>query len=701
MKSGSRRYTLLSTVIPLPKGSAVIRSLVLLAFTASTIQAIEPKSIATGLSSPTAVAVGADGRTFVAVAGEFEKPGDGSVLVLKNGKAEPLATGLDDPIAMVAFQQSLFVADKTRIQRIDLKSGVMSVWVDEKDFPAKPRQLAGLAVDERGTLYVTETNVKEQVGGSVLRVTTIPQGRNKEPLRKVSLIAETKTHPFLQTPTGIAVDSLNHLLILDYKTGELNRLSMPDLSVEKVANGFAGGYGLTFDHFGRLYVSSIQAGKIWSIPQPGEKAVLMGEQITAVAGIGHEPNGNQLLYASIARGGVFTIPAQPPGWEVDETPLALQPEIAFGDVTWTGWDSGAETGKVNPLRPIVLTHAGDGSKRIFVATQHGVIHTIADKPGPQVSNVFLDLQAKVLYKDNENEQGLLGVAFHPKYKDNGELFLFYTDKSKRLQNVVSRFRVSKDDPNKVDPNSEEELLRISHKFWNHDGGTICFGPDGFLYIVLGDGGSANDPDENGQNKKTLLGKILRIDINKKDGDKAYGIPADNPFVNDKDTRPEIYCLGVRNPWRMAFDRKTGQGWFGEVGQNLWEEINLLEKGANYGWNIRESLHPFGAKGVGHRPDLIEPIWEYHHSVGKSITGGHVYRGKQLPELEGMYLYADYVSGKLWALKYDFEKKRVVANRPIKDFASPIMSYGEDENGEVYLLTFSPTGKGISKFVRTK
>jgi glucose/arabinose dehydrogenase len=701
MKIGGVRNTLLSTDIPLPKGSAVIRTLVFLTFTASSVSAIEPKSIATGLSSPTAVTVGADGRTFVAVTGEFEKAGDGSVLVLKNGKTETLASGLDDPIALVAFQQSLFVADKTRIHHIDLKTGKMIIWADDKDFPTKPRQLAGLAVDERGTLYVSETNVKEQVGGSIYRITTSPQGRNKEPLRRVSLIADTKTHTFLQTPTGIVVDSLNNLLILDYKSGELNSLRMPDLTVEKVAGGFTGAYGMCVDHFGRLYISSIQQGKIWSIPRPGEKAILMVEGITAVAGLGHESNGNQLLYASLGKGGLFSMPAQPPGWEVDETPLALQPEIAFGDVTWTGWDSGADTGKVNPLRPILLTHAGDGSKRIFVATQHGVIHTIADKPGPQNSNVFLDIQPKVLYKDNENEQGLLGLAFHPKYKDNGELFIFYTDKSKRLQNVVSRFRVSKTDPNKVDPNSEEELLRISHKMWNHDGGTICFGPDGYLYIVLGDGGFANDPDENGQNKKTLLGKILRIDVNKKDGDKPYGIPTDNPFIAEKDARPEIYCLGVRNPWRMSFDSKTGQGWFGEVGQNLWEEINLLEKGANYGWNIRESLHPFSPKGVGYRPELTDPIWEYHHSVGKSITGGHVYRGKQLPELEGMYLYADYVPGKLWALKYDFEKKRVVANRPIKDFGSPIMSYGEDENGEVYLMTFSPTGKGISRFVRTK
>lgn len=679
----------------------MLRTLSALLLSAATAVAANPKPIVTDLASPTAVAVGSNGQTYVASAGELGKPGDGAVQVVKDGKAEPFASGFDDPIALVAFQQWLFVADQTRVHRIELKTGAALVWADEKDFPAKPRQLAGLAVDEQGTLYVTETNINQQPGGRVFQIKASSQGRNKEPRRSIKLIAETQTHPFLQAPTGVVVDSLNHLLIADYKTGELNRLRMPDLTVEKVATGFEGAYGMCFDHFGRLYISSIQAGKIWSITRSGEKAVTMAEGVTAVGGVAHEPNGNHLLYTSLAKKGAFAIPAQPPGWEVDETPLALQPEVTLTDVTWTGWDSGADTGRVNPLRPLVLTHAGDGSQRIFVATQHGVIHSFKDIPGKQDTNVFLDIQSKVLYRDNENEQGLLGLAFHPKYKENGELYIFYTDKSKRLQNVLSRFRVSKTDPNKADPNSEEELLRISHKYWNHDGGTVCFGPDGYLYLVLGDGGSANDPDDNGQNKKTLLGKILRIDVNRKDGDKPYGIPADNPFVNDKEARPEIYCLGVRNPWRMVFDRKTGQGWFGEVGQNLWEEINLIEKGANYGWRRRESLHPFWSDGVGHRPEFTEPIWEYHHSIGKSITGGHVYRGSRLPELEGMYLYADYVSGKLWALKYDFEKKRVVANRPIKDFGSPILSYGEDEAGEVYLLTFSPTGKGISKFVRTK
>jgi glucose/arabinose dehydrogenase len=375
------------------------------------------------------------------------------------------------------------------------------------------------------------------------------------------------------------------------------------------------------------------------------------------------------------------------------------PELAFADVKWTGWDDGSASGRVTPLRPIVLTHANDGSGRTFVATQHGVIHII--EKGAKATKVFLDLQNKVLYKDNENEQGLLGLAFHPKFKTNGEFYLFYTDKAKKLENVISRFKVKKDDPTQADPASEEELLRVSHKFWNHDGGTLAFGPDGHLYIVLGDGGSANDPDDHGQKADVLLGKILRIDISAKGDSTPYAIPKDNPFVGKKEFRPEVFALGVRNPWRLSFDRQTGQGWFGDVGQNLWEEIDLLEKGANYGWRRREGLHPFGADGSGPDKKYTDPVWEYHHDVGKSITGGHVYRGKEVPALDGHYLYADYVSGKLWGLKYDDKAKRVVANRPIAEKQPPVLSFGEDGAGEVYFMTYSATGKGIYKFKATK
>jgi glucose/arabinose dehydrogenase len=206
--------------------------------------------------------------------------------------------------------------------------------------------------------------------------------------------------------------------------------------------------------------------------------------------------------------------------------------------------------------------------------------------------------------------------------------------------------------------------------------------------------------KNGQNLKTLLGTVLRIDIDQKSNGKAYAIPKDNPFVGKSDAQPEIWAYGLRNIWRMSFDRKTGKLWAGEVGQNLYEEINIIQKGGNYGWSIRESLHPFSKNGVGPRKDLIEPIWEYHHSVGRSITGGHVYRGKRLPELDGYYLYGDYVTTKIWALRYDESKQRVVANLTIQDPNAAILSFCEDEHGEVYFMTTTNSGRGIFRFVGT-
>jgi len=387
--------------------------------------------------------------------------------------------------------------------------------------------------------------------------------------------------------------------------------------------------------------------------------------------------------------------------QVDESPLDLEPVVAFEKLKWAGWEPDKD-GLPFPLRPILLTNAADGSGRIFVPQQQGIIHVFS--PDSSETKVFLDISKKVVYIDKENEEGFLGMAFHPKYKTNGEFFVFYTTTSQPHTTVISRFKVSKDDPNKADPDSEVELLRVAHPFWNHKGGTICFGPDGFLYIAIGDGGAANDPHGSGQNLQTLLGKILRIDVDKQEHGKKYGIPADNPFIGKLANKlpialPEIYCYGLRNVWRMSFDRQTGQLWIADVGQNIWEEIDLGVKGGNYGWNLREAKHEFAPNSTSSGPGLIEPIWEYNHDVGKSITGGVVYRGKKVPELAGSYLYADYVSGRIWALKYDDAKKAVVANRtiPYTGAALPVISFGEDEAGEVYFMIVSPTGRGIYTF----
>jgi glucose/arabinose dehydrogenase len=309
---------------------------------------------------------------------------------------------------------------------------------------------------------------------------------------------------------------------------------------------------------------------------------------------------------------------------------------------------------------------------------------------------FLDIRERVQYDDRENEEGLLGLAFHPRYKENGEFFVYYSLKPTRENphvTAVSRFRVSPDDPNRALPDSEEEVIRIEHRYWNHKGGTIVFGPDGYLYIGLGDGGLRDDPHGNGQSLQTVLGKILRIDVDQKDEGRNYAIPKDNPFADRaSEARGEIWAYGIRNVWRIAFDRKTGDLWAGDVGQDLWEEIDIIRPGGNYGWNLREGKHPSTPtlpnvpKGTGPRPDLIEPIWEYHHDVGKSITGGNVYRGKKVPELEGAYLYADFVTGQIWALWYDMAKQQVTANREILPKGLPVMSFGEDDDGEVYFVT---------------
>ncbi len=355
--------------------------------------------------------------------------------------------------------------------------------------------------------------------------------------------------------------------------------------------------------------------------------------------------------------------------EINEAPLSLQVERSFPSLRLR--------------RPVVVANANDGSNRLFFATQQGVVHVIANDQSVEKTTKFLDIESRVVYKDKENEEGLLGLAFHPDFKRTGEFFVYYTTKDAPHTSVVSRFRVSKSNPNQADENSEEELLRVEQPYWNHNGGALAFGPDGCLYIALGDGGAGNDPHGNGQNLETLLGSILRINVDRRDEGKNYSIPKDNPFVRHERARSEIWAYGLRNVWGMSFDRQTGQFWAADVGQNLWEEINLVERGGNYGWNLREAKHKFGDKGAEARADLIDPIWEYHHDVGKSITGGFVYRGKKLPSLVGAYVYADYVSGKIWALRYDSDKKAVIANQPIPAKSMPIFAFGEDEQGEIY------------------
>jgi glucose/arabinose dehydrogenase len=656
------------------------------------------KPMITGLVNPESVCIGPDKRIYITIIGG-EKDGDGSVAVVKNGKAVPFATGLDDPKGMCSANGYLYVADKKRVWRIDMK-GKAEVYVSAVKFPTEPLFLNDIEavtdLDKNVSLYVSDSGDLKGGGGAVYRI---------DPKGKVTTLVNKKKHKQIHTPNGVYMASESHLHLIDFGSGVLYRIKLADGSMTKLAEGFDGGDGICRDHYGRLYLSSWKSGKLWVIPRPGMKPRLIASGFKSAADICLSADGKSILVPDMKAGTLTAVPAIVPDMPVDTKPLPVKTEMAFPDLKWEGWTGTTASGKIVPQRPLVLTHAGDGSNRVFVATQHGVIYVFPNDQKAKMAKVFLDIQKQVRYDDNENEEGFLGLAFSPNYKKDGSFYVFYTSRKrgkKQHVNLISRFRVSKDDPDKADPKSEEVLIRIEDKpFWNHDGGTVCFGPDGYLYIAIGDGGSANDPFENGQKLSTIMGKILRIDVSRKGGDLPYAIPEDNPFVKKKGARGEIWAYGLRNVWRMSFDKKTGDLWAADVGQNLWEEIDLIVKGGNYGWNLRESLHPFGAKGVGPTKGLIDPIWEYHHDVGKSITGGHVYRGKRIPALEGLYLYGDYVSGVMWGLRYDKEKKRVTANHVLRSSGFPIYSYGEDEKGEVYFLTSTPNGKGIYWFASTK
>jgi glucose/arabinose dehydrogenase len=345
---------------------------------------------------------------------------------------------------------------------------------------------------------------------------------------------------------------------------------------------------------------------------------------------------------------------------------------------------------VSFANPIEVTHAGDNSKRIFVARQSGVIHVFPNDTNVTNAQVltFLDLSSKLTFS---GEAGLLGLAFDPDYLENGYFYLNYTRTLQgQLESVISRFSVSREDANKADPTSELILLTFNQPFSNHNGGKITFGPDGYLYIATGDGGSGGDPQNNSQNLGNLLGKILRINVHALG--KPYALPADNPFVNTAGARPEIFAYGLRNPWRMSIDRRTGQIWAGDVGQNAREEVDLIVKGGNYGWRLREGKGCYNPSVNCPTENLIDPVWEYTHASGdgRSITGGLVYRGEKLPDLKGKYVYGDFVTGNIWALTYD-ANSRVATNEFVLKLPGTLSAFGEDENSDLFICNYS-TGR---------
>jgi glucose/arabinose dehydrogenase len=367
--------------------------------------------------------------------------------------------------------------------------------------------------------------------------------------------------------------------------------------------------------------------------------------------------------------------------------LAVVPSFAQEAIPQPDPDSVAFKPVVTGLvRPLFATHAGDGSGRLFLVEQGGTIWIIQD--GQKLEMPFLDVSSLISQEATSaagyTERGLLGLAFHPDYVENGAFFVDYTDRDGNT--VVARYQVSAD-PNVAEPASAVTIFTAQQPFANHNGGHLAFGPDGYLYVALGDGGSQGDPNDNAQNLSRPLGKILRLDVDAENV--PYAAPADNPFVNTSGAMPEIWAYGLRNPWRFSFDRETGDLWIGDVGGSAWEEINFQPVtwpgGANYGWNRVEGMHP---TGTGNPPtDLILPVAEYSHDYGISVAGGYVYRGEAIPGLQGVYLYGDFGSGLIWSLVPNgdgsFSSQIFQTGTGMS-----ISSFGEGEDGELYIVDYN-------------
>ncbi|HUR01666.1 MAG TPA: PQQ-dependent sugar dehydrogenase [Nonomuraea sp.] len=325
-------------------------------------------------------------------------------------------------------------------------------------------------------------------------------------------------------------------------------------------------------------------------------------------------------------------------------------------------------------KAVAIANVHDGPGRLFVASQSGQIWSLSGG----VPQAVLDIAGRIT---TGGERGLLGLAVHPQFPADPRLFVDYTDRSGNT--VVSSFAVTPGEPITIDPGSERVILQQAQPFANHNGGGLGFGPDGFLYIALGDGGGAGDPQGNGQRLDTALGKILRIDVDATTGG-AYGIPPGNPFAGRGGARSEIWLYGLRNPWRFSFDRANGDLWIGDVGQNLWEEVDVARAGAgglNFGWNRMEGFHCFGAVTC-QASGLTLPVAEYGHGPACSVTGGYVYRGQALPALAGYYLFADYCSGMVYAIDSSGEVRR--EPQRVGQGGTGIAAFGEDEAGDLYV-----------------
>ena len=386
-------------------------------------------------------------------------------------------------------------------------------------------------------------------------------------------------------------------------------------------------------------------------------------------------------------------------------PTAAPPPTSTAAPTATSADTAAPTpaptapppaADAPPLRPLSverafpnldfrgltnLTQPAAGDDRLFVTEQSGRVLAFPNDEEAREAEVFLDIRDRV--SDRGSEEGLLGLAFDPAYDGNGYLYVYYSASGPR-RSVVSRFQV-RADGREADPDSELVIMEIGQPFSNHNGGQLAFGPDGFLYVGLGDGGAAGDPQGHGRNRATLLGSILRVDVSGSTAETPYTLPADNPFAGESGSRGEIWAYGLRNPWRFSFDRETGRLWAGDVGQNRAEEVDVIEKGGDYGWNTLEGFQCFSPATGCDPTGAVLPVWEYPLNSGNcSVIGGYVYRGERLPSLAGAYVFGDFCSGRIWALRYDGQT--VTEHLLLADTDLRIASFGQGREGELYVLS---------------